>query len=253
VFSRGKRRPLLPVTDLELMDWVTRSSDNVKYGTVQTWLAGVKRTMVDRRVDTSAFDTPWFKAGMKGLKKHKGESQPRRALPLTLPLLVRLNDGVLRNGGERLFRQLNLATAFALGFSCFLRCGEFTYTTFEPAFHLQRRDVTLTGKTPNNLGRGGYCPSQGSRSQFINKSVRSVSSAFCSGCSRLRRMPLYFLYPGLGRLSAPKRLYRNFAWHSTGREFATKRMVAFGPVTPFVGAPPPGLPTRVLRTMLSCS
>jgi integrase len=145
---RGKKKPLLPATDLELMDWITRNCDDVKFGTVQSWLSGVKRCMVDLRVDTSAFDTPWFKAGLKGLKKVKGESPPRRALPLTLPLLVRLNRVVLREGGARFFKQLNLGAAFALGFACFLRCGEFTYGDFDPVFHLQRRDVTLTGKVP---------------------------------------------------------------------------------------------------------
>jgi integrase len=148
VLVRGKRRPLLPVSDLELLDWVTRNCDNVKFGTVQSWLSGLKRCMVDQRVDTSAFDTAWFKAGMKGLRKLKGEEAPRRALPLTLPLLVRLNKAVLRDGGVRVFRQLNLSAAFALGFACFLRCGEFTYTEFNPIFHLQRRDVNLSGTIP---------------------------------------------------------------------------------------------------------
>lgn len=125
VLRRGKVDPVLPVTDLELMDWVASTSGNMKYRTVQTWLAGAKRAMIDRRLDVSAFDTPWFKAAMQGLKRLKGESPPRRALPLTLPLLVKLNRSVLRVWGEGDFRQLNLAAAFALGFACFLRCGEF--------------------------------------------------------------------------------------------------------------------------------
>jgi integrase len=167
VLNRGKADPVLPVTDLELMDWITSTSGNVKYGTVQTWLAGAKRAMVDRRVLISAFDTPWFKAAMQGLKRVKGESPPRRALPLTLPHLVKLNRSVLRIWGEGDFRQLDLAAAFALGFACFLRCGEFTYTDFDPLIHLQRRDVNLSGPVPtvrvkyskmDQTGRGRVLP-----------------------------------------------------------------------------------------------
>jgi hypothetical protein len=33
VLNRGKADPVLPVTDLELMDWITSTSGNVKYGT----------------------------------------------------------------------------------------------------------------------------------------------------------------------------------------------------------------------------
>lgn len=47
VLQRAKRAPSLPVSDLELMDWVTTTSTDVKYGTVQSWLAGVKRIMID--------------------------------------------------------------------------------------------------------------------------------------------------------------------------------------------------------------
>jgi hypothetical protein len=146
--QRGKRAPLLPVTDLEVLDWVTLSSDEVKYGTVQSWLAGVKRVMIERREDVSAFDTEWFKAGMRGLKMVKGESQPRRALPLTLPLLARLNRSLLAARGKSELRVLTLSAAFALGFGCFLRCGEFTYTDFDPSKHLQHKDVDLSGAVP---------------------------------------------------------------------------------------------------------
>jgi integrase len=146
--QKGKRAPLLPVTDLEILDWITSSSNDVKHGTVQSWLAGVRRVMVERRADVSVFDTDWLKAGMQGLKRVKGESQPRRALPLTLPLLARLNRSLLAARGKSELRVLTLSAAFALGFGCFLRCGEFAYTDFDPSKHLQRKDVDLSGGLP---------------------------------------------------------------------------------------------------------
>lgn len=149
VYVRGKRAPLLPVTDLEVLDWVTTTSDHVKYTTVQSWLSGVKREMMERRADISAFETPWFKAGMGGLKKHKGETQPRRALALTLPLLVRLVAAIMKEARFSQYQKLTLATAFSLGFGCFLRCGEFTYTKFDPIYHLQRKDVHLSSDIPH--------------------------------------------------------------------------------------------------------
>lgn len=146
--QRGKPKPLLPVTDLEIMEWIAATSGTVKFGTVQTWLTGVKRVMIEQRVDVSAFDSEWLKAGLKGLKKLKGESQPRRALPLTLPILAKLNRAALAVRGRREYRMLTLSAAFALGFGCFLRCGEFTYTDFDPIYHLQRRDIDLSGAFP---------------------------------------------------------------------------------------------------------
>jgi integrase len=146
--QRGKRKPLLPVTDLEILDWIVSTSDLVKFGTVQSWITGVKRVMIEQRVDVSAFDTQWLKAGLNGLKKFKGESPPRRALPLTLPILLKLNGSVLAAAGRSRYRALTLSAAFALGFGCFLRCGEFTYTDFDPIVHLQRRDVDLSSVVP---------------------------------------------------------------------------------------------------------
>jgi integrase len=148
VYVRGKRAPLLPVSDLELLDWVTMSSDHVKYTTVQSWLSGVKREMVERRADIGAFETPWFKAGMGGLKKYKGETPPRRALALTLPLLLRLNRAIMNDARLSYYHKLTLAAAFSLGFACFLRCGEFTYDRFDPIYHIQRKDVDLSHPVP---------------------------------------------------------------------------------------------------------
>jgi hypothetical protein len=149
VYVRQKRAPLLPVSDLELLDWVTMTSDRVKFGTVQSWLSGVKREMMERRADIGAFETPWFKAGMIGLKRLKGETQPRRALALTLPLLLRLNAAIMNDARLSLYHKLTLSAAFALGFSCFLRCGEFTYDKFDPIYHLQRKDVNLAHSVPH--------------------------------------------------------------------------------------------------------
>lgn len=148
-YVRHKRAPLLPVTDLEVLDWVTTTSDHVKYTTVQSWLSGVKRELMEQRADISAFETPWFKAGMAGLKKYKGETLPRRALPLTLPLLVKLNTAIFKEMRFSQYQKLTLAAAFALGFGCFLRCGEFTYDKFDPVYHLQRKDVNLSHATPH--------------------------------------------------------------------------------------------------------
>lgn len=189
-YVRRKRTPLFPVTDLEVLDWVTTTSDHVKYTTVQSWLSGVKREMMERREDIGAFETAWFKAGMASLKKYKGETQPRNALPLTLPLLLRLNTAILKEACFSLYQKLTLAAAFALGFGCFLRCEEFTYNKFDPVYHIQRKDVNLSHSVPHirlRREKDACCLSPTSGIPNIRQSVLSLFSRDCLRPFRPRR------------------------------------------------------------------
>jgi hypothetical protein len=86
-FRLYKKRPLLPVSKEDLLSWLVDTSGHVKYGTVKGWVSVLKRAMIDSQMDYSAFDDPWFRAGMTGLQRIMGETRPRQALPVTLPIL----------------------------------------------------------------------------------------------------------------------------------------------------------------------
>jgi hypothetical protein len=79
----------------------------------------------------------------RGVRRVKGETTTKTALPITLPVLLALNGRLLMGWPSR--RQVVLATAFSLAFACYLRSGEFTYDVFDPELDLQRRDIVRDG------------------------------------------------------------------------------------------------------------
>jgi hypothetical protein len=124
------------------------TSGHVKYGTVQGWVSDLKRAMIDTQMDYSAFDDPWFRAGMTGLQRIMGETRPRQALPVTLPILSAVISAAFKGCPKPTLQQLAITASLSLGFGCFLRSGEFTYVNFDSATHLRRRDVDLYADPP---------------------------------------------------------------------------------------------------------
>jgi hypothetical protein len=166
-FRLGKREPLLPVTKEELLSWIGETSGHVQYKTVVSWVSDLRRIMIDMDIDFSAFETAFFKAGMQGLRRIKGDVKSRQALPISLTALDLVVKVLLGPSLLSSIRQLTLAAAVSLAFGCFLRCGEFTYTKFDDAVHIRRRDVDLTGPIPtlrlrfskmDRLGQGRTLP-----------------------------------------------------------------------------------------------
>lgn len=145
-YDRRKAEPVLPPTGEEALDFLADKADNVTAKTVATWMSSLKMALADMGADVSMFDSRQFRQFRDGVRRVKGESVARTALPLTLPLLSRFNRELL--SGYPTLREVTLAAAFALAFGCFLRSGEFTYAEFDASLDLQRRDVDLTGKIP---------------------------------------------------------------------------------------------------------
>ena len=86
-FRLGRRDPLLPATKEDTLTWLAETAGLVKYETAQTWVSHLRRALVDRDLDASALESAFFRRGMKGIKKLKGDSAPRQASPVTLPIL----------------------------------------------------------------------------------------------------------------------------------------------------------------------
>lgn len=128
----------------EILEWLAVSSDLVTAGTVLAWMGSLKAALMDMGVNTSVFDTREFALFRQGAKRVKGEHAPRTALPVTLPILSSINHAILDRSTMSSYGRLVLATAYAIAFSCFLRIGELSYTTFDPLLHLQRKDVVVS-------------------------------------------------------------------------------------------------------------
>lgn len=151
---------------------------------------------------------------MQGLKKMKGESQPRRALPLTLPLLGKLNRSVLRAKGGLVYRQLNLSAALELGFACFfdvvnsLTPNSNLFTIYRERTSILREPFPpFASSTARWIrpGRGGFCRYLRLSLGNINESVLFGCSLAYSNCSRLRRMIPFFPLPRIYTISLPAR------------------------------------------------
>lgn len=99
---------------------------------------------MDMRIDTSVFDSREFALFRQGVRRVKGQAPPRTALPITLPVLCRINHVILADVTLSAPDRLMLAAAYALSFACFLRVGEIAYDKFDPLLHLQRQDVLFT-------------------------------------------------------------------------------------------------------------
>jgi integrase len=147
-YRLGRDAPLLPARKEDILSWLGETSGHVTYGTVQSWVSDLKRVFVDMDVDCAALDSAWFRGGLKGLRKIKGNTKPRQAMPIPLPALSMIVASALRGDAAPSVYQLTIAAALSLGFGCFLRSGEFTYDKFDPTIHLRRRDVNLATEPP---------------------------------------------------------------------------------------------------------
>lgn len=128
----------------DVLEWLAVSADLVQADTVLNWMGSLRAALMDLRVDTSFFDTREFALFRQGVKRVKGQSAPRSALPITLPILSRINYNILGDVTIPVHERLLLATGYAVAFACFLRLGELAYDTFDPMLHLQRKDVLFT-------------------------------------------------------------------------------------------------------------
>ena len=78
---------------------------------------------------------------MKGLKRQEPRS-PSARLPLTADLLATCIS-TLRAGYSSPSTDSTLEAMFLLAFFGFLRCSEFTSSTFDPSVHPCGSDITL--------------------------------------------------------------------------------------------------------------
>lgn len=128
----------------EVLEWLAVSAEFVQAGTVQSWMTSLRAAFMDLNIDAAFFDSRHFLMFRRGIRRVKGESAPRTALPITLPILSLINHTVLARVDISATQRLLLATAYAVAFACFMRIGELTYTEFDPLVHLQRKDVLFT-------------------------------------------------------------------------------------------------------------
>lgn len=140
-WERFKPEPVLPPSKAEVLEFITDKGEKVKSQTIMNWISALKSGLADTGADVSYFESRDFELFRRGVRRVKGETKVRNALPLTLPVLSAVNASLLRDLPTR--RQVVLAAAFAVAFACFLRSGEFTYDFFDPELDFQRKDLIV--------------------------------------------------------------------------------------------------------------
>lgn len=102
----------------------------------------------DLGLDTYGVVSPRVERVIAGANRLHGLTVRRQPLPITLPILRKIVNVIRSNtllfGGE--ISALALVAALTLGFACFMRMGELTYSSFNERFDLGRASVAADEK-----------------------------------------------------------------------------------------------------------
>lgn len=182
-------QPLFPVDPRTASAWIAWEAQSIidrggrlYTDTLNKKLSALASWHADLGYDAAVFSKRADRV-IRGAHAKWGTATKQRPMPLTLPILKKVLATMGRNpdnyGGPT--PCLALRTAFALGFACFFRMGEFTYDTFDESVHFTRSDVRFSDdgksatitlkKSKTDQGRKGieiaipyangapYCPS----------------------------------------------------------------------------------------------
>jgi len=100
--------------------------------TAQAYLTGVRNYHIDRGLDISIFNDERLKRILKGAKRVLGVPPPRPRKEITKDILL----SILPHFNKEIYDDLNVYAAFCIAFAAFLRCGEFTWDTWNTDSHL---------------------------------------------------------------------------------------------------------------------
>lgn len=151
--------PFFPARPAHVSEWVADeahkrvlSGTGLFHDTLRAKVTALGSWHKDLGHDVDLF-TGRVRRVIHGAHRRWGTVRKKQPLPITLPVLSAV-DRALRNrpsafGGRQ--SALCLRAAFQLAFGCFLRLGEITYSSFDPALHLDRDCVLWEDGLPSRL------------------------------------------------------------------------------------------------------
>jgi hypothetical protein len=99
----------------------------VKPNTAKGYLSSLRSFHIENGLSTSIFNDPRIDLVIRGGKRVHGEGKRRIRFPLTYDILLK----IIREVGRDL-DGVNIECAICVAFAGFLRCGEFTWTSWDP-------------------------------------------------------------------------------------------------------------------------
>jgi hypothetical protein len=114
----------------------------VKPAAAKGYIKALRSTHIKQGLDTTVFNDPRIELVLRGGKRIYGEGEKRLRLPITALILRQIINEIRQVN----FDSVNLKTALCVAFAAFLRFGEFTWDSWNPAssqYHLSRRYVSF--------------------------------------------------------------------------------------------------------------
>ena len=161
-----------------------------KAKTTKKYLQGLRSYHIDMGFDESVFNDPRLERIIRGGKRYYGDVDRRERFPITREILVRILQQI-----PDTYDGLNNKAALCLGFSAFLRAGEFTYDKWEetsPNFALTRSSVSF--EEDGNL----VLTLPASKTDYFRKGVRIPLAAATNGsptCPAIALRTLFNRFP----------------------------------------------------------
>ncbi|KAJ1597917.1 hypothetical protein NDA14_007430 [Ustilago hordei] len=121
-----------PATDLLLTEWVSDMARSKPYHSIKHEPDALRSWHVDLGLSLDGFSQGRLERAVCGIKRSLGLWPATPKLPITLPLLRAILEALPRSSSLSTWDRQVVATAFAISFACFLRCGEVTWDAANP-------------------------------------------------------------------------------------------------------------------------
>ncbi|RXK39088.1 hypothetical protein M231_03593 [Tremella mesenterica] len=149
---QGWTGPLFPAKAERVSVWIaheahrlTREGKQLFKKTLETKVYALLSWHKDLGYTTDGVVSPRVQRVITGANRFHGVNVKPQPLPITLPILRAVVKEIRENVGlyGGVSTALALVACYTVGFACFMRMGELTYTSFDHQFDLSRSAITI--------------------------------------------------------------------------------------------------------------